>query len=151
MDAGVAFLIRAILGNRSARAHHADDERQLRCFQIPAHVANKMREVFAVGIVTPRLAARGISAAVHHVVPSLKPHETRQLVARLRVVIRIHAPDVGQHFVDVLQHQAVVNSRALGLFLARLGHVLAALFKILQLLQVEFIRSGARRTKICVQ
>ena len=60
-------------------------------------------------------------------------------------------PTRGQHFVDVLQHQTVVNSRALGLFLARLGHVLAALFKILQLLLVEFIRPGARRTKICVQ
>jgi hypothetical protein len=42
-----------------------------------------MREVFAVAIVTPRLATRGISAAVHHVVPSLKPHEAGQLVARL--------------------------------------------------------------------
>ena len=150
MDAGVAFLVRAILGNRSARAHHANDERQLRCLQIPAHVANKMREVFAVGIVTPRLAARGIGAAVYHVIPSLKPNKAGQLVARLDVVIRIHAPDVGQHFVDMLQHQAVVNSRALGFFLARLGHVLGALFKILQLLLVEFIRSGARRAEVRV-
>ena len=110
----------------------------------------KCAMIFAVGIVTPRLAARGISAAVHHVVPSLKPHEARQLVARLRIVIRIHASDFGQHFVDVLQHQAVVNSCALGLFLARLGHVLAALFKILQLLLVEFIRSGARRAEVRV-
>ena len=30
VDTGVAFLVRAILGNRSARAHYADDERQLR-------------------------------------------------------------------------------------------------------------------------
>ena len=151
VDASVAFLLLAILGNRSARAHHADDKRQLRCFQIPAHVADKIREVFAVGIVTPRLTARGISAAVHHVVPSLKPHEARQLVARLHVVIRIHARDVSQHFVDVLQHQAIVNSRALGFLLAHLGLVIASLFKILQLLFVEFIRSSARRTKICVQ
>ena len=80
-----------------------------------------MREVFAVRIVTTGLAARGIGAAIDHVVPALKPNEARQLVPGIRIVFRAHTLDVTEHFADVFEHEPIINAGALGAGLAQGG------------------------------
>ena len=151
MDACIPFLIRAVLGDRTARAHYADNEGQLGRLQVLTHIADEVREIFAVARIPARLAARGIGAAVDHIVPALKPHKARQLIAGLGIVGGIHAFDVTKHFADVLEHQPIIHAGAFSSSLTLGSDILVALFEIIDLLLVELIRPRARRPEVCVQ
>ena len=139
VDSGVTHLVGSVFSNRTARTHHADDERQLGRLEVPPHVADEMREIFAVGIITARLAAGGISAAVDHVVPALKPHEPRQFVAGLGIVRRVHALDIAEHLADMPKHEPVKNTSSLSSFPAFVGDVLSAFLKILDLFFIKLV------------